>query len=487
MNTRPVVIGIASIQQKGKFDELDEALIMMDKAVKGAVRDTGNKSIKDYVDEIRVPKGFWKYRDPGKWIAKNNNFQKIPTTYVTKIGVLQQNLINEACLKIQNGEIRASLVLGGEARYKMLRSKIEDIPFYEKELTANPDYYVKAQEDLYGKDELEQLGAMAVGYYAVIETAIRKSKNEDLESHREAIGEMYQNFSQIAAKNPNAWIDKPFTKEEIITESSKNRMMAYPYNKLHCTSWNVNQSSALIICSEELADKLGIVDTKRVYPITSTENNHMLAIQQRPKLYKSMGMQYAAQKILEEIKRLKIDIDAYDLYSCFPAAVRMFLDALGISKNKIISLSGSMAFAGGPLNSYVLHSSVEMIRKIRNGNFNNGLVTGVSGMMTKQSFCVWGKKFEDKFLFHDLTNKAKLEEKPLKILDEHQGEGEIIGYTFFHDENKKIKAVLYLEDKNNRRKVVSTINKEFISLLKFKECVGKRVLFKKNQIYDWTK
>ena len=305
MNTRPVVIGIASIQQKGKYDELDEALIMMDKAVKGAVRDTGNKSIKDYIDEIRIPKGFWKYRDPGKWIAKNNNFKKIPTTYVTKIGVLQQSLINEACLKIQNGEIRASIVLGGEARYKMLRSKIEDIPFYEKELTANPDYYVKAQEDLYGKDELEQLGAMAVGYYAVIETALRKSKNEDLESHREAIGEMYQNFSQIAAKNPNAWIDKPFTKEEIISESSKNRMMAYPYNKLHCTSWNVNQSSALIICSEELADKLGIVDIKRVYPISSSENNHMLAIQQRPKLYKSMGMQYAAKKILEEIKDLK--------------------------------------------------------------------------------------------------------------------------------------------------------------------------------------
>ena len=36
--------------------------------------------------------------------------------YVTKIGVLQQNLINESCLKIEKGEINASIILGGEAR-----------------------------------------------------------------------------------------------------------------------------------------------------------------------------------------------------------------------------------------------------------------------------------------------------------------------------------------------------------------------------------
>ena len=88
MKKRPVVIGISSVQQKGAFDNLDEALIMMDTAVKEAVEDTGNNSIKNYIDEIRIPKGFWKYRDPGKWIAKNNHFKKIPKTFVTKIQVI---------------------------------------------------------------------------------------------------------------------------------------------------------------------------------------------------------------------------------------------------------------------------------------------------------------------------------------------------------------------------------------------------------------
>ena len=125
MKHRSVVIGVSAIQQKGDFENLDEALFLMDQAVKEALSDSGNKSIKDHIDEIRIPKGFWRYRDPGKWIAKNNDFKSIPTTYVTKIGVLQQNLINEACLKIENGEINASIILGGEARYKQLRSVIE--------------------------------------------------------------------------------------------------------------------------------------------------------------------------------------------------------------------------------------------------------------------------------------------------------------------------------------------------------------------------
>ena len=109
MKNRSVVIGISAIQQKGDFENLDEALALMDQAVKEALSDSGNKLVKDHIDEIRTPKGFWRYRDPGKWIAKNNDFKNIPTTYITKIGVLQQNLINEACLRIEKGEINASI------------------------------------------------------------------------------------------------------------------------------------------------------------------------------------------------------------------------------------------------------------------------------------------------------------------------------------------------------------------------------------------
>ena len=485
MKKRPVVIGISSVQQKGTFQNLDEALIMMDRAVKEAVEDTGNESIKDFIDEIRIPKGFWKYRDPGKWIAKNNKFKKNPKTFVTKIGILQQSLINDACTQIEQGEIDASIILGGEARYKKLRSVIENRIFEETELTDNPDFYLKATADLYGDEELQELGAMAVGYYGVIETAFRNFAEESIRDHKSNIAKMYEKFSQVASENKSAWLDKPYSAEEISTSSKKNKMISYPYNKLHCTSWNVNQSAALIICSEELANDLKITKEKRVYPIASSENNHMIAIQQRPKLYESLGMKLAAKKIKEYEKELDIDVDAYDLYSCFPVAVKMFIKALKIKKDKPLSVTGSMPFAGGPLNSYVLHSSVEMIKKIRIGEVNFGLVTGVSGMMTKQSFCIWGNEYKKGFLLHDVTEKAALVEEPSKLSKETEGICTIIGYTFFEDKSQKMKAILYLEDKNKARKVLSSKNKQLIDLLESENCIGKTISFKGIKVIGW--
>ena len=481
MKHRSVVIGVSAIQQKGGFENLDEALLLMDQAVKEALSDSGNKSIKDHIDEIRIPKGFWRYRDPGKWIAKNNDFKTIPTTYVTKIGVLQQNLINEACLKIENGEINASIILGGEARYKQLRSVIEKKEYFETKLDENPDFYIKAKEDLYGDEELEELGAMAVGYYATMETALRKNDNENIEEHQNNIASMYEEFSKVASNNEDAWLDHPYSKKEILETSKKNKMLAYPYNKLHCTSWNVNQSAALIICSEELANKLEIDNKKRVYPISSSENNHMIAIQQRPKLYESLGMIYAAKSINRMMEQLDIRLDAYDLYSCFPAAVKMFSKSLELGSESPKTITGSMPYAGGPLNSFVIHSTVKMIQKIRALEARHGLVTGVSGMMTKQSFCVWGKEYQEQFVFDDVTERAKLDENPIELSNIAEGEGEIIGYTIIEGSENAPKAVLYLDDEMKHRKVVSSFDKNFINLLMEEEWVGKKIKFKDGQ------
>ena len=197
MKHRSVVIGVSAIQQKGNFENLDEALLLMDHAIKAALSDSGNKLVKDYIDEIRIPNGNWRYRDPGKWIAKNNDFKSIPITYVTKIGVLQQNLINDACLKIENGEINGSIILGGEARYKQLRSIIDKKEYSETKLDENPDFYVKAKEALYGDEELAELGVMAVGYYAAMETAIRKNDGETIDDHHNNIASMYEELSLI--------------------------------------------------------------------------------------------------------------------------------------------------------------------------------------------------------------------------------------------------------------------------------------------------
>ena len=51
----------------------------MDKSFKKAIIDCTNSNITEYIDEVRIPKGFWRYRDPGKWVADNNNIKSVKT------------------------------------------------------------------------------------------------------------------------------------------------------------------------------------------------------------------------------------------------------------------------------------------------------------------------------------------------------------------------------------------------------------------------
>ena len=166
--------------------------------------------------------------------------------------------------------------------------------FEEIQLTVNPDHYVKAKEDLYVPEELDALGMMAVGYYAIIESAMRHKSKRTIKEHEKFLGDLYERFSEIAAQNPHAWNQKIFTSEEIQNSSAKNQSIAYPYNKLHNSSWNVNQSSALILTSEEIANKLNIPSSKRVYPLISCETNHKNGLVQRPNLTSPAGQHQAA-------------------------------------------------------------------------------------------------------------------------------------------------------------------------------------------------
>ena len=450
MKNRPVVIGIGSIQQKETFDKLDEALVLMDKAVKNAIHDSTNNKIVNYINEILVPKGYWRYRDPGKWVAKKNNINSVETS-VAKIGILQQNLLNSACKRIANGEINASLIMGGESRYKMLRAQIEKKEYIETELNINPSKYIKAPDELNLDIEKKELGLMAVGYYAILESALRASLKKNIKTHNEYISKMYSDFSKVASVNEDAWIDNPLNISEIGCVNSKNPLMAFPYNKNHCSSWNVNQSCAIIICSEAIADKLKVPFEKRVYPLASSETNHMIPMLQRPNLIEPMGMKLAADFILNICKENNLDVDKYDLYSCFPVAVQMFAKSLNISNINQMTITGGMPFAGGPLNSFVLHSTTKLISKIRELNKGVGLITGVSGMMTKQSYALWSKNPNIDFIHKDFTNEAKSKEIPIELSNITEGDGKILGYTIINYDSEP-KAVMYIDTSDDKRK-----------------------------------
>ena len=319
---------------------------------------------------------------------------------------------------------------------------------------------------------------MAVGYYAILESAYRAQKKLSIQEHKQKIGELYEEFSEIAAKNPDGWLDKKISSSEIIKASKSNPLQALPYNKFHCTSWNVNQASAMIICSEDLANDLGIPQNKRVYPLASSETNHMIAPIQRQNLNKSFGLELAVKFIKNVCEDNNIEPNLYELYSCFPIAVQMFSDSLGLKKHQGKTVTGGMAFAGGPLNNYMIHSTVKMLNEIRSNHSNIGLVTGVSGMMTKQALSLWSKKPLIDFISKDVSEEAKLKDIPVQMSHALEGFASVIGYTIFPDDNGQLKAVVYSEDSQKKRKVLISNDKEILKSMGEEEWVGKQVKFK---------
>ena len=141
-----------------------------------------------------------------------------------------------------------------------------------------------------------------------------------------------------------------------------------------------------------------------------------------------------------------------------------------------------MPFAGGPLNNYMLHSTAQILEKIRSNSSHIGLVTGVSGMMTKQALAVWGKDPLINFQSKDVTKEAEKVEIPVLMSSSKNGEGKILGYTVLYDKQIPDKAVFYLEDSNKSRKVITSIDKEIIQNVEKEEWIGKQIQFTSNQL-----
>jgi len=79
------------------------------------------------------------------------------------------------------------------------------------------------------------------------------------------------------------------------------------------------------------------------------------------------------------------EIDLIDIYSCFPCAVSAVADCLGLplDGSRPLTLTGGLAYFGGPGNNYVMHSLAEAVSQLQARPGGHALVTSVGGMLSK--------------------------------------------------------------------------------------------------------
>src|SRR4029079_6607639 len=78
-----------------------------------------------------------------------------------------------------------------------------------------------------------------------------------------------------------------------------------------------------------------------------------------------------------------------ELYSCFPAAVRVQQRALRLPLDGTPTVTGGMAFAGGPFNHFTYQATAAIVYPPRAHRGSLAMVSTVSGFLTKPGLAIW--------------------------------------------------------------------------------------------------
>lgn len=457
----PVLIGVGLTSQREEDpQQAKEPLDLMIEAVRAAAADAGAPDLLSEIQRIYVPQGRWSYSNPGGLIRRHVGARHAKSV-LAKIGILQQTLIGEACQRIAEGDIDSAAVVGGEAGYRMLRAAITGKVIVDAQDEDDADELMQPHDEMRNSVESRAGLSTAVGFYAIIESAYRAAHGWRVREHRERIASLYADFSEIASQNPHAWRRDRVSAQEICDPSPRNPMLAFPYTKLHVSSWNVDQASAVLLCSAARAKALSVPPAKWILPIASTESNFMMDVSERPAIGDVPGADIAGKLSLDLAGTTADELDLVELYSCFPVAVEVYAEALGVPIGRSdLTVTGGMAFAGGPLNNYVIHATCQMAEKLRDRPGCTGLVSSVSGLLTKQGFGVWTSALESAptFAFRDVTATVRSAVRLKQVRERYAGPGTIAGYTVLHERSQPSRAVAIVDVDERCRTVAFSQN-----------------------------
>jgi acetyl-CoA C-acetyltransferase len=427
------------------------------------------------VQTVLVPRGTWRYADPGRLLAER--FGADARTVVGEIGILQQSLVTRACSAIVRGELDVALVVGGEAKYRDLRARITGTPVTETPHDVRPDEVLTPDAEILPPAEIAAGLTIPAAQYAVIETARRAARGYAVDRHARELAELWAGFSTVAARNLDAWRRAPVTADVLLHPSRANPMYCAPYTKLHCSQWNVDQASAFVLCSADAARRHKLDSDTLVYPVAAVESNAMVPLARRAALHRAPAVSAGAEQLAAAAGIHPRDADHLDVYSCFPSAVQVQADELGLDRGRVLTVTGGMTFAGGPLDNYNLQALAKMAEVLRAEPGTTGLVTCISGMITKHGMMLWATRPPaDGFRGDDVSERTAARTTALDLSPDYEGPARIDGYTVVHDrDGAPERAVVVATTPAGTRCVAANTDADTITDMVTDEWVGRDI------------
>ena len=430
----PVLVGVGqTLHRIAAIDEAIEPLEMMWRATGLAAADAGIGAALRDVQSVRVIRGMWGYGNPAALLAQRLGAPGAQTVGTLIGGNQNQAVINQTALEVQAGKVDFVLITGAENGYSANRAHRAGARLAETPAPGHYDLLIGGpQRPEHHEHEVAKGIRRAIQVYPMYDNAIRHQRGESIDAHRRRVSELWSGFNDVAMDNPHAWVRQNMTAEEIRTPSPSNRMVGFPYTKFMNANMMVDMGAALIMCSVARARRLGIDRAKWVYPCSGAKGYDHFSASVRDNFHSSPGIRITGARALELAGADVNDLAFVDLYSCFPSAVQVAADELGLSQLRPLTVTGGLTFGGGPLNNYVMHSIARMVELLRTHPGAKGLITGNGGNLYKHVHGVYSSAPpERRFRVADV--QADIDALPSRTcLAAWRGDAHIESYTVMH-------------------------------------------------------
>ena len=469
VDSTPILIGCGEVTDlttpieaaRSPFDLIAQAGAL-------ALADTGIEKFADVIDTVAMLRLFsdtsHRFRtrlgtssNPPKSVARRLGIQAHRTLYTWNGGNMPQYLVNTLAEAIAQGEVRAAMIVGGEAlrtQHGVERANLSidwtEDPGGQPELMGDPRRGWSDYEDRHNM-------RAAITMYPLIENAIRGARQRSAPEHLQAMGRLFARFAQVAADNPLATRRQGYSAEHLATVDGDNRWIGFPYPRLMNANAFIDQAAALIMTSVGEARRLGIHESKWVYLHGCADANDHWYVSERMQLHASPAIRLGIRRAMAMAARSLADIHFFDLYSCFPSAVEIACQETGLAEDdpRGLTVTGGLPYFGGPGNNYVTHSISEMMKRLRKSPGSFGLVTANGNYITKHSFGVYSttpfrgawQRESPGILQSELDALPKA-----PLVESASGAATIESYTILHNKNGPEFAVVIgrLKENGNR-------------------------------------
>jgi acetyl-CoA C-acetyltransferase len=434
----PVIVGVAQLTQRPGTEPPREPLALMTDAARTAANDAGAPSVLDMVDSVRVINILsWPSAAPARDLSRALEITPREMLYTAVGGNTPQWVVNETADAIARGDIRVALIAGAEAMHTARRARARGIDLGWSP-RANPPADVGDTRYGMSEHEMKHGATLPVRIYPLFENALRAHYGRTIDDHQRVLGELMAGFARVAAANPHAWFSDAKTPDEIATPAPNNRYIGFPYPKYMNAIMDVDQSAALILTSAGEARRLGVPEHRWVFLHGCGEATDHWFITERVDYHSSPAIRACGSRALTMAGIGIDDVAHIDLYSCFPSAVQVARDELGIKHGdrRQLTVTGGLPYFGGPGNNYVTHSIATMVERLRADTGAFGLVTANGWYLTKHAAGVYSTRPpENPWQRTDPgVDQAKVDADPRPHLQESpSGEATVETYTVIFD------------------------------------------------------